>query len=107
MKAFLTTLLCLLVLVAIGQDRQITGTVTGGDPPEPLIGASILIKGTSSGEITDFDGNFTLNVPAGYDTLVFSYTGFKSEEIIIGDQTVINVVLGSDSELLEEVVVIG
>ena len=107
MKAFLTTFLCLLSLVAFGQDRQITGTVTGGEPPEPLIGASILIKGTSSGEVTDFDGNFTLNVPAGYDTLVFSYTGFRSEEIVIGDQTVINVVLGSDSELLEEVVVIG
>ncbi|MCC8153930.1 MAG: SusC/RagA family TonB-linked outer membrane protein [Tannerellaceae bacterium] len=73
---------------------------------EPLIGVSIQVKGTTTGTITDFDGNYSLNVKSG-DVLVFSYVGYVSQEITVTNQTVLNVELLEDSEMLDEVVVIG
>lgn len=71
----------------------------------PIIGASVLVKGTTNGVITDFDGNFQLNVSSG--VLVVSYVGYKTQEIKIGNKTNLKVVLEEDSELLDEVVVVG
>ncbi|MEM8524332.1 MAG: TonB-dependent receptor [Bacteroidota bacterium] len=85
---------------------DISGTVTDTDG-EPLIGVSILIKGTSNGTATDFDGSYSLNVPDGSNTLVFSYTGYKPREVNIDGRKTVDVVLEQDTELLEEVVVIG
>lgn len=86
--------------------RTITGTVTDFDTGEPLIGASIRILGTSSGTITDFDGNFELSLPAGSNSLEFSYTGYSSETVEAGTNNVINVAL-KPGALLEEIVVVG
>ncbi|PHI21930.1 SusC/RagA family TonB-linked outer membrane protein [Lewinellaceae bacterium SD302] len=86
--------------------RAVSGTVTDAESGDPLIGASVLVTGTSTGTITDFDGNFSINVPANAETLTFSYTGFSSQEVTIGDQSVFSVELSS-GETLEEVVVIG
>ncbi|GJM31050.1 MAG: SusC/RagA family TonB-linked outer membrane protein [Saprospiraceae bacterium] len=72
--------------------RTITGTLTD-QKGEPLIGASVLVEGTSTGTITDFDGKYSLNVPDEATTLVFSYTGYTSQEIEIGVSSVIDVVL--------------
>lgn len=91
--------------LAIAQ-RTITGVVTDGENGEPLIGANILVVGTSTGTITDFDGNYSLNVSADAKELEFSYTGYTSQRIAIDNQTEINVEL-SAGELLDEVVVIG
>ena len=85
---------------------EITGTVTSAEDNFPLIGVSITVQGTSSGTVTDIDGNFSLNVEEGA-VLVFSYTGFASQEVVVGSETTYNIVLESDSELLEEVVVVG
>ncbi|HHW80198.1 MAG TPA: SusC/RagA family TonB-linked outer membrane protein, partial [Bacteroidales bacterium] len=73
---------------------------------EPIIGANISIPGTTTGTITDYDGNFALTVPRG-SVLHFSYIGYNSQEIRITDQTTLNVVMTEDSEMLDELVVVG
>ena len=85
---------------------EITGTVTSSDDASPLVGVTVLIKGTSSGTVTDYDGNFSLNANEG-DILVISYTGYTSQELTVGAQRNYNVILAPSSELLEEVVVVG
>ncbi len=84
----------------------VTGKVTGSDG-EILPGASIKIKGTNQGTTTGVDGSFKLNVPDGNAVLVISSTGYETKEVAVGNQTVINVVLQTDTKALEEVVVIG
>ena len=88
----------------VQQKKTVTGTVT--DAAGPVIGASVFVKGTSKGVITDIDGNFSLEVEPGA-TLVFSYIGYTSKEVVVGNQSVINVRLSEDTELLDEVVVVG
>lgn len=107
----LTTIL-LLLLSSISlkanpsQSTGISGTVTSSTDQQPLIGVSVLIKGTSTGTITDFDGKFSIEANKG-QTLVFSYIGFVTEEIVIDKQRVINLEMREDSETLDEVVVVG
>ncbi len=84
--------------------KKITGTVV--DAQGPIIGASIMEKGTTNGTITDFDGNFTLSVKPGA-TIVISYIGYETQEVKVGDQSQINVTLKDDNAVLEEVVVVG
>ena len=84
--------------------KKITGTVV--DAMGPVIGASILEKGTTNGTVTDFDGNFSLNVNPGA-TIVVSFIGFETQEIKVGDQSNFNITLKDDNAVLEEVVVIG
>ena len=106
MRGFAVMLLFLgLTGVALAQST-ISGTVTDAESGEPLIGASILVLGTSTGTVTDFDGNYTLNVPANSEALVFSYTGYSAQTVTIDGRTTIDVMLES-GETLEEVVVVG
>ena len=84
--------------------KKITGTVS--DAQGPVIGASIVEKGTTNGTVTDLDGNFTLNVKPGA-TLVISYIGYTTQEIATGSQSSFNVTLQEDNTALEEVVVVG
>ena len=84
--------------------KKVTGTVS--DAQGPVIGASVVEKGTSNGVVTDFDGNFTLNVQPGA-TLVISYIGYTTQEISIGNQTNFSITLEEDNASLDEVVVIG
>ncbi len=86
--------------------QTVTGNVSDADG-EPLIGVNILVKGTSSGTVTDYDGNYELTVPNAETILIFSYTGYSSQEVTVGSQRSIDIVLAGDAELLEEVVVIG
>lgn len=99
---FFIVTLCNLQLFA--QNRNITGTVTDalGDP---IIGASVQVKGTLIGTITDLDGNFKLEVPQN-GTLQISFIGYKSQELALG-KAIYNVTLQEDSQLLDEVVVVG
>ncbi len=105
-SALRATLAAALLMVGMGLEaRTISGTVT--DPTgETIISASVVVKGTTVGTVTDFDGNYTLNVPDDATTLVFSYIGYKTQEIAISGD-VINVTLKEDNEVLEEVVVTG
>lgn len=83
----------------------VTGTITNA-AGEPLIGVSVVEQGTTNGTVTDFDGKYTLSVAQG-STLEFSYVGFAKQEIKVGNEKVINVVLQEDNQLLNEVVVVG
>ena len=90
----------------VQQGKKVTGVVVDG-AGIPVIGANVIVKGTTNGTITDFDGNFTLeNVPAD-GVLVVSYIGYLSQEIPVGNQSAINVTLKEDTQALDEVVVVG
>jgi TonB-linked SusC/RagA family outer membrane protein len=104
-KWLLTLIALALCNFAIAQ-RSIQGTVTDEATGEALIGANILVMGTSSGTVTDFDGAFSLTVPAGFEVLEFSYTGYTTKRITLGPENVLNVTL-SAGQLLDEVVVTG
>ena len=96
---------CLIPFWAIAQTVTISGNVKDSSGT-PVIGASVLEKGTTNGIITDFGGNFTLSVESN-STLVISFVGYKTQEINVNGQTSFNVVLKEDTEVLEEVVVVG
>lgn len=96
----------LLPFTAMAQNRQtVTGTVTD-ETGEPLIGASVIAAGASTGSVTDLDGNYSIVIPDGATELIFSYVGCKAQTLPISG-SVMNVVLRPDNELLSEVVVIG
>ncbi|MEA5128222.1 MAG: TonB-dependent receptor [Proteiniphilum sp.] len=110
MKVFLMTILSgtLMILSASAQTGatiNVRGTVTD-IAGEPIIGANILVQGTSSGTITDYDGNYTLQAPAD-GVLEISYIGYKPQSIPINNRTTINIAMEEDTEMLEEVVVVG
>ena len=109
-KVFLMTLLSGLLMIVsataqTGTNINVRGTVTD-TAGEPLIGVNILVQGTSLGTVTDFDGNFTLQAPSD-GVLEISYIGFRSQSIPINNRTNIRIVMEDDTELLDEVVVIG
>ena len=86
--------------------KVVTGTILEGDSGTPLPGVTIVEKGTKNGTSTDFDGKYSITVPAGA-TLVFTYIGFVSQEIVVGDESQIDLTLSPDMDTLEETVVIG
>ncbi len=105
MKANFIFFLALLASAAAAAQTAVGGTVTDGT--EPLIGVSVQVIGTSSGTITDLDGTYSVSVPAGADSLIFSYIGFAPQGVAIEGRTTVDIVLGESSQLLQEVVVIG
>ena len=105
-KTLAIALVMLLVncTLAFAQNISVTGNVVD-DLGEPVMGASVVQKGTTNGCTTDIDGNFTLNVPKG-STLTISFVGYTSQEVVVTSNK-INVTLSEDSQLLNETVVIG
>ncbi|SHH26572.1 iron complex outermembrane recepter protein [Chryseolinea serpens] len=99
-------LLCLLATTAWAQSRTITGSVKSADDGNFLPGVNILEKGTSNGTVTDAQGNYSILVKENA-TLVFSFVGYASTEVQVGNQTTIAVTLSPDVSTLEEVVVVG
>ncbi|TKG96979.1 SusC/RagA family TonB-linked outer membrane protein [Puteibacter caeruleilacunae] len=93
-------------ITAVKQGAKITGKVTDSDG-EPLPGVSVVVKGTTVGITTDLDGNYTLDVPAGAEVLIYSFVGMRSQEVVIGGQSVINIQLEEDAIGLDEVVAVG
>ena len=89
------------------QQKQSVSGVIKDATGEPVIGASVLEKGTTNGTITDFDGNFILNNVPEKGILVISYIGYKAQEVNISGKTSIKVVVKEDTEVLDEVVVVG
>jgi hypothetical protein len=92
--------------VDLQEQRSISGIITDANTGDPLPGVSILIKGTTSGVITDVDGKYTL-MAGSEDILIFSYIGYLSKELPVGEQTTINITLSPDIIGMDEVVVIG
>lgn len=113
MQKFTLHRICLVLLLtgisilSFAQQRTITGRVTSSETKETLPGASVLIKGTTTGVVTDIDGNYSIKVNDAKAILVFSFIGFNSQEIEVKNQKTINVALDVSRKLLDEVVVIG
>lgn len=109
-KAFLMTILSGLLMILsanaqTGTQINVSGSVTDVNG-EPLIGVNILVEGTSTGTVTDYDGNFQLRVPADA-VLNISYIGYQPQQVAVNNRTTIQIVLVEDTELLDELVVIG
>ena len=85
--------------------RTVTGTVTGADDGTPVPGVNVIVKGTAAGTVTDIDGMYQISVPADGGILVFSFIGLATEEVVVGNQSIINMVMTADIKQLAEVVV--
>lgn len=105
-KLSLALMLALMSISAMLAQRTVSGKVTD-TKGEPLIGVSIFARGTSVGTVTDIDGTYSINVPEGVNTLVFSYTGFETVEMPLGASNVIDLQMREAVEQLSEVVVTG
>lgn len=110
MKKNLRFILMILFLVSYGytysQEITVSGMVTD-ENNQPLPGVSVIIKNASKGTTTDFDGNFSIVVNSNQDVLVFSYVGYKNQEVLVSNQTKLSIVLKTDLVGLDEVVVVG
>lgn len=104
-KIFLFIVVLCFSFIAFAQQQQISGTVTDAKG-NPIPGATVLVEGTQNGTATAPDGKFTLTVPANA-TLLVSFIGYKAEKVAIAGKTSIQIVLREDSEVIEEVVVVG
>ena len=94
-------------LMSLWVQAQVTGTVTSLEDGMPMPGVSVIVSGTTQGAATDFDGNYVLDNIDSNATLVFSYVGYKTQEIQINGRSVINVVLTEDAASLDEIIVTG
>ncbi|MBL0743361.1 SusC/RagA family TonB-linked outer membrane protein [Chryseolinea lacunae] len=92
---------------AMAQERTVTGKVTSAEDGSSLPGVNVIIKGTTSGAVTDANGDYSLSVPASGGTLVFSFIGLKSADVAIGDRTTVDIQMSLDITQLSEVVVTG
>lgn len=94
------------IMIVTAQNRRVTGTVISDEDGEPIIGATVMVKDTKVGTVTDIDGKFTINnVPEHASRLVISYVGMTSQEVEIAPN--VSVSMRSNSELLDEVIVTG
>ncbi len=105
-KAFLLLVTVFAFTAIQAQQKKISGTVTDANDGMGIPGVSVVVKGTTNGVSTDIDGKFTLNVEVG-NIVVFSFIGYKEQEVLIADQSVVDIKLAPASEKIDEVVVIG
>jgi len=101
----LVLLMCSMMVT--GQPRSVSGTVTDARDGMPVPSANVTIKGTTTGTITDLDGNWTLQINGNDDVLLFSFIGYETLEETVGNRTEINVTLREEVSLLDEIVVVG
>ena len=107
-RKLMLLLACLFVGISLvtAQTQKVTGVVISEEDGQPVVGASVLVKGTTQGTITDIDGNFNLaNVPSSAKTLQISYIGMQTQEVAI--RPTVKVVLKSDAQNLDEVIVVA
>ena len=107
MKRLTFLLFCLLIGIGLAhaQTTNVTGTVISTEDNEPVIGASIVVKGTTIGTVTDMDGAFTLSVPSSAKTLVISFVGMKTQEVAVKQN--LRIFLEPDNQMLDEVMVVA
>src|SRR5215831_14834486 len=86
---YLTVFLLCVATLAVAQEKKVTGKVTSADDGSGLPGVNVLEKGTGNGSVTDADGNYSITVGSNA-TLVFSFVGYKNQEIVVGNQTTID-----------------
>lgn len=102
----LATLLLMLSVLSFGQTLTVKGVITS-ENGETLPGASVILKGTSTGTTTDVDGKYSLNLADGNGTLVYTYIGYIAQEIVVGNRNLIDIKLLPNNKLLDEIVVVG
>ena len=107
MRKIALLFLALITSMTLMAQTTLKGKVLDATLGEPLIGATIMVKGTSAGCVADFDGNFTLNVPKGKTHVVVSSVGYQSQTINVSGRNNITVKLKEDSKMMDEVVVVG
>jgi TonB-linked SusC/RagA family outer membrane protein len=109
MKKFLLFAIAALLSlqVTFAQERTLSGKVTAAEDGSVLPGVSVVVKGTTSGTVTDTDGKFNINVPSGSETLLFSFIGFQTQEVAIANRTTVDISMIADIQQLNEVVVVG
>jgi TonB-linked SusC/RagA family outer membrane protein len=105
-QQLLTILFISLLSASLAGQRTVTGTVTDEETGEELISVTVAVKGTTTGAITDFEGNYSIQA-SPTDTLAFSYVGYDTQEVPVGQRSQIDVALGTGANQLEEVVVVG
>ena len=105
LKLFWMVSFLLLTIAGYAQQKTISGKVTDGSNGEPLPGVTVVVVGTTVGTITNFDGDYSLNVNTG-QTVSFSFIGYEAQQVLVGSQNVINVALEMSTEALGEVLVI-
>lgn len=93
--------------LAVAQLRTVKGTVTSAEDGSPLVQLTVIIKGTTTGVVTDMDGKYSITAPSADAVLIFKYTGFKNQEIMVGNQSTIDVVMQPAMEEIDQVVVVG
>jgi len=106
-KLKLLALFCSFSFALMAQTKTISGIVTSSDNGEALIGVTVMVKGTSTGTITDINGKYTINVPGNNAVLVFTMIGMKRAELNVGNSSVLNLTMSNDTKLIDEVVVTG
>lgn len=99
--------LCCIGSAAFAQERTVSGTVTSAETGEALPGVNIMLAGTSTGVVTGIEGDYRLSVPSDGGTLIFSFIGLQTQEVQIGNRSVVDVQMESDAQQLNEVVVVG
>lgn len=107
MRKWTFMLLCLFTSInlILAQTKKISGTVASAEDGEPVIGASVVVKGTTIGTVTNVDGGFSLEVPSDVKTLIVSFVGMETQEVKIAPQ--MRIILHSSSETLDEVMVVA
>ena len=107
MKKLTFAILCIIMSIGLAsaQTTQVTGTVTSAEDGEPVVGASVVVKGTTNGTVTDFDGKFELTIPTSVKTLTISFVGMETKEEPV--KPVMKVVLKASSQALDEVMVVA
>lgn len=106
----LSILSALLMFVSLGlmaQGTEITGNVVSAEDGSALPGVTVIVKGTTVGAVTDFQGNYSIGAPSGDGILVYSFVGMQTKEVAIGNSTIINVSMDIDAVNMDEVVVVG
>ena len=106
-KLILAQLFFLCSFAAFGQTMTVQGKVSDAKTNETLIGASVVVKGTTNGTLTNIDGNFTLDKVPPNATLTFSFVGYISQDVAVSSQKNINIILEEETSVLRELVVVG
>jgi TonB-linked SusC/RagA family outer membrane protein len=106
LKCLMTLFMAFMIQVSFAQEKSVSGTITAATDGLPLPGVNVIVKGTTRGVQSDFDGNYTITVSAN-ETLVFSFVGMKSTERKVGASSTINVQMLEDAAALDEVVVVA
>ena len=107
MSLLSTVIFILIGTLSVSAANPIKGTAIDEKSNLPLIGVSVLVEGTSTGTITDFNGNFSMDIPSPNSVLVFSYVGYNSQKVSVNGQTFLRVILTEDTRNLDEVIVVG